>query len=53
MLEALRERARWYREYAAVCGGDNGWCLALAAHNDRLADELERGIDGTQSAAAP
>jgi hypothetical protein len=41
-LEALRARAQWYRDYAKICGGDNAWCLALAAHFERLADERER-----------
>lgn len=49
-LEQLRQRAQWYREFASVCGGDNGWCLALAAHYDRLADEVELSL---RAAARP
>ena len=39
--EVLRERARWYRSFAEVCGGDNGWCLRLAEHFDKRAVEAE------------
>ncbi|HEY7609549.1 MAG TPA: hypothetical protein VIF14_09990 [Alphaproteobacteria bacterium] len=42
--QALRERAQWYRDYATVCAGDNAWCLDLAKHFDRLAEEVERDL---------
>lgn len=51
-LEQLRQRAQWYREFAAVCGGDNGWCLSLAAHYSRLADELERRLSADPASSA-
>ena len=41
---ALRERARWYRDYATVCAGDNTWCLQLADRLDRMADEREKAL---------
>jgi len=43
-VQALRERAQWYVDYATVCAGDNAWCLNLAKHFDRLADETERDL---------
>jgi hypothetical protein len=42
--DALRARAQWYRDYATVCSGDNAWCLKLAAHFDRLADEFAKQL---------
>ena len=39
--EAVRERARWYRAYAAAHPGESAWALRLAEHLDRQADELE------------
>ena len=47
--EALRERAQWYRAFAEVCGGDNAWCLRLAAHFERLADEAEKKAAASKS----
>jgi hypothetical protein len=44
--ESLRERAQWYRAFAEVCGGDNGWALRLADHLDKLAAEAEARIAG-------
>jgi hypothetical protein len=45
---ALRSRAQWYRDYAQICGGDNAWCLRLADHFDRLADEVEGKLDASK-----
>jgi hypothetical protein len=39
--ESIRERARWYRAYAAAHPGESDWALRLAAHLERHADELE------------
>jgi hypothetical protein len=50
--ESLRERAQWYRDYAKVCAGDNGWALRLAAHFDAVADERERAARPRESVAA-
>lgn len=43
--DTLRLRAKWYRDYAAVCGGDNAWCIRLADHFDELAREIEAKLE--------
>lgn len=45
--EVLRERARWYRDFAEA-HNDAAWAIWLAAHLERQADE----IDAQQARAA-